>query len=255
MTDRSYPKIPAFVLLLLVAVVLAPNQSAATAIASADASLTLAITDIIGGDQDDLLVTVDASVFEADSFFTGNASAMFAGEATPDADGLTQRSSVTASADPTGFADAYHYTDGLLSIENLSSVSLEVEFFIEFSGVAEATIDDPANEDALSVVDMLVTSGVLGDIVEETIIAVASTGTNDPAVMGAFAFSLSLAPGEFDEIFTVVDADALAFSIFEPATLSLLGVGLAGFSYSRRSGCRAARAAQLSAWRRMISQP
>jgi hypothetical protein len=215
-------------ILLLAALTLTPNRAAATAMASAEASLFLTIADIVGGDLDDLIITIDAFVNDSDAFFLGNASAMFAGEATPDADGLTQISSATATADPTGFSDAFHFTDGFITLENISADTLDVMFSIEFMASASASINDPVNEDSFAFAEVSVTSVLLGPIVDEAVFADGLFGISDPPVSDAFDFSLPLAPGESEDIETLVDADAiaLAFSVPEPATFLLVGTGL-----------------------------
>jgi hypothetical protein len=230
MATRAYTQ-PIALFLLLAALALAPSQAGATAISSADASLFLAITDIVGGDWSDLSTTSDASVVDSNATFFGNAFATASGQTPPDADGWFQESHATATADLIGSAEALHSTRSLITLENISSINtLEVKFWTEFTASATASVNDPVIEDAYGRGRVSITSDLIGEIVSEEIIAQPLSGIADLPVDKNLVFSLVLGPGEGDEITSFVDALAETSSIPEPSTILLIGTGLVGLA-------------------------
>jgi hypothetical protein len=235
MAVRGYAKTLVFIV-LLIALALVPKKSSATAIAFADVSLAITIIDIVGGDTADLIITIEAFVSDFDAFSFGNASALADGDATSNVDGLMQLSIADSLADPIGIAAAFHLTDGIIILENVSPTdTFEVMFSIEYTAMAEATVDNPVNEDAFALADVFVRSDLLGDIVDVFVLAEAFSGIADPPVSDAIDFPLFLGPGETDFIGSFVESEALAFSIPEPSTMLLIATGLVGLAGFRRN--------------------
>ena len=238
------------------------TTSHATAMFSAAATVTIEVTDIVNTATMDATgigdVEIGADVFpiDADVFFLegsadGSASAMGSPESVPPdfdlvplaiGDSLSIMVSVSGTADPFVFTpDAFGHVDaiafgiGFIGLENLSlTETFEVFFKLTFSLTADASLDDPVNEDALGAADVLIDSdsGLL--IFDEIVEADALFGIFDPDVIGMTTFSLVLGPEGFDDILAQVGVDGFAVVLPEPGTLALFGLGLAGLGLARR---------------------
>jgi len=218
----------------------------ATATFAANASALLTITNITGANPGgDLLLDGGAIVFDSGASFTGAlgtvASAFGDADFNPsDPTSLNQQANATGTAEPSGVpgseASAFYLTDGFLEIENTStSDTYLIDFTLDWGVSASATFEkgeDKEDAFAEAIIDLS------GDY-DFDALADADTLFDDAgeAVGGVESFSLTLAPGDFAELFLRVDAQGEAFSVPVAGALPLMLAGLLGFGVvARRRG-------------------
>jgi len=235
----------------LLCALLAPTASHALASFSAQATSLLTVTGFADGvgtpipKPVDLILEGDAFVFDEFEAATPGATASAAAVAQllavdpfdlmlgegPSQDALVSGSAVYTS-DAT--SDAVAQTDGLVFLDNASSTeTYRVDFELSVSWLVDASVSD-IHESARSDISLLLASlsgGVLFELVE---FADTLTGDGADGSSSIFSGSLTLAPGEFDELTMRTDAFGNARAVPEPSSALLIGLGLAWMGVRRR---------------------
>jgi hypothetical protein len=226
----------------LIALLLASSEAHAVAIYSAEATSTLTVTGFANASgtpiakPGDLLVEGGASVFDEFTLEEGDATASAAAVALVTAndplnlmvgEGLSLDASVVGSATfpPLSTSEAVARTDGLIFLDNLSPTNTyRVDFELAISWSVDASVSglyETARSEARVLLDTL-SAGVLFELLE---IADTSTADGPGSDSSIFTASLTLAPGEFDEI--AVRTDATGSAVPEPSSAVFVGLGLA----------------------------
>lgn len=249
-----------FIFALALAPFVAPSGAQATAMFSSSATVTLTLTGVENADPfsaapiDVLILAGTASTdpFGGDTFpfefseGTGTTSATSAGSPAltpPDfddptvlgiGDSLTLTATGSGAADPTGYAEVFSAAFGLVTIDNFSTTDdVVVSFMLEFSLAADASVDDPLVEDALSDATVGVFS-LGGDVdVDEFVDADGLFGPLEAAFGDMFGFSMIVFADDFDDIELVVDAGGFAEAVPAPGGLVFLVVGLLAIRFRR----------------------
>lgn len=259
-----FPKCVVRVVPIVFALAVAPvalsSDAKATAMFSSSATVTLTLTGVENADPfstapidvEILAGTASTDPFGGDTFpfevseGTGTTSAISTGSPAltpPDfddptvlgiGDSLTITASGSGTADPTGYAEIFSAAFGLITIDNFSTTDdVVVSFMLEFSLDAEASVDDPLMEDALSDATVGVFS-LGGDVdVDEFVEADGLFGPFDSAFGDLFGFSMIVFADDFDDIELIVDAGGFAEAIPAPGGLMLLVAGLLAIRFRR----------------------
>lgn len=233
----------------------AATTSHATAMFSADAVVTITITDIVNsnpvGDPTDLGIFGDVLSFTdviEDGVASGAASAIVSPEASPPlfdlvplsiGEGLSINLSVSGTADAIGFADALAAALGIIEIENFSATdTFEVFFDLMVSLSADASLDDPSFEDAFSIADVIIDTAS-GDVpFDDFVVADALFNFFDPDISSLSSFILVIGPNDFDDVFIDVVADGFAVAIPEASDVAGFLFGLGALGWLRRRPVR-----------------
>tara|TARA_R110002110_G_scaffold29888_3_gene106038 strand:- start:127 stop:918 length:792 start_codon:yes stop_codon:yes gene_type:complete len=238
---------------LALAPIALPSGAQATAMFSGSATVTLTLTGIENADPfsttpldvEVLAGTASTDPFGGDTFpfefSEGAATTSATSTGTPAltppdfddptvlgiGDSLTITATGSGTADPAGYADVFSASFGLVLIDNFSTTDdVIVSFMLEFSLAAEASVDDPLIEDALSGGAVNVFS-FGGDVdVDEFVEADGLFGPPDSAFADSFAFSMTVFADDFDGIDLVVDAGGFAEAIPAPGGFVFLVAGL-----------------------------
>ncbi len=195
----------------------------------------------------DLLISGDTRVIDADAIVSGNAladqfaDAMVIGNNPNNLDlndSLSQQTIATGEA-AMGTATSFAFTQGLLSINNLSFTnSYTVNFVADWSYFVETSITNPISEFAFAISEIHLESLVLGSLLDITVSSDSDFGGGLFSDMRAFPYSVLLAPGESDVLTLTVDAfgtgDASNATpntpVPEPSTFALMLIGLIGMA-------------------------
>jgi hypothetical protein len=241
-----------YLAVLLLCALLAPPASHALASYSAQATSLLTVTGFADGSGTaipkpvDLIVEGDAFVFDEFEAATPGATASAAAVAQLLAvdpfdlmlgEGPSQDALVSGSAVYTSDASsqAVARTDGLVFVDNASTTeTYRVDFGLSVSWLVDASVSAP-HEIARSEISLLLAAlsgGVLFELIE---FADTATGDGPDAASSLFFGSLTLGPGEFDELTMRTDAIGAARAVPEPSTALLIGLGLAWVGVRRRT--------------------
>ena len=223
---------------------------------TADASASLVITGISDGGGDlavkpaDLVFVGDTGIFLLDEFATPGASSLAdavlgVSAADPDdmdlGDSVDQAAHAEGSAAPLGtdfvLSTADALTDGFLDIDNLSASETYTVFFdFVWSWSVDSGVDEPLTElaGAFAAVSVGPLDPGLPPFFESLGASDSVLGGGPFSDSGTFSFDLTLAPGEFVDLWVVTDAFGDAAVVPEPGTLVLLASGLAGMVLWRR---------------------
>ncbi len=195
----------------------------------------------------DLLISGDTRVIDADAIVSGNAFADQFADAIvigndPNNldlnDSLSQQAIATGNA-TLGLASSFVFTEGILKIDNTSSTeSYRVDFDTDWSYLVETTITDPINDFPSALSEIQLVSTILGSLL--------AISVNTPSMGGAFfsemsvlPFSVLLAPGQSDILTLTANAAGLATAgaapapVPEPSTFALMIIGLIGMALMR----------------------
>lgn len=237
-----------------------PSGAQATAMFSSAATVTLTLTGVENADPfsiapldvEILAGTAASDPFSGDTFpftfseGTGTTSGTSSGSPSltpPDfddptilgvGDSLTITATAGGTADSVGYADVLSAAFGLVTIDNFSATDdVEVSFLLEFSLDADASVDDPLIEDALSDAGVGVFS-LGGDVdVDEFVEADGLFGPFSAGFGDTFAFSILVFADDFDDIELFVDAGGFAEAIPAPGGLIFLLTGLLAIRFRR----------------------
>lgn len=257
---KCVARVAPIVFALAIAPVVLPSGAQATAMFSSSATVTITLTGVENTDPfstapldvEILADTASTDPFGVDTFpltfteGTGVASGISTGSPTvtpPDfddptllgiGDSLTMTASGSGSADSIGYAEVFSAVFGLITVDNFSTTDdVAVSFLLEFSMAAEASVDDPLIEDALSDA----TVGVFsfgGDVdVDEFIEADGLFGPFDAAFADSFGFTMIVGADDFDDIEFFVEASGFAEAIPAPGGLAFLLAGLLAIRFRR----------------------
>jgi hypothetical protein len=220
----------------------APTASAfATYDAEASVSLTLlSVLDSAGTASPDFLVEASGSVFDEGAFTTGVANAAFNNVVVDPPvllavnDSVAQSSSAFGNA-TLGTAESFSLTDFGLFVQNLSLDDLTFTFAYEFmvDAIVTGSLADGEVASAFAIVDILDDTGLVDFVLEAS--AGLRFGPLSDGDSGSGTFSFALAPGGENFIDGIIDADGFASSsVPAPATVALLGIGIAAIGAQRR---------------------
>jgi len=141
----------------------------------------------------------------------------------------------SAANPPNSTSEAIARTDGLIFLDNMSATSTyRVDFELSFSWLVDASVsaaDEAARAEISLLLDAL-SGGVLFELLE---VADTATGDGPGSSSSFYTGSLTLGPGEFDELTIRTDAIGAARAVPEPSTALLVGLGLAWAGAARRS--------------------
>lgn len=249
-----------FVFALFLAPAVLPSGAQATAMFSGSASVTITLTGIENVDPfstapldvEVLAGTASTDPFGGDTFpfvfteGTGTASGVSTGSpaVTPPffddptvlgvGDSLTMTASGEGTADSVGYAEVFSAAFGLITVDNFSVTDdVAVSFLLEISLSADASVDDPLLEDALSDASFGVFS-FGGDVDAEGFIeADGLFGPPDAAFTDLFGFTMIIGADDFDDIELFVDAGGFAEAISAPGGLVFLLAGLLAIRFRR----------------------
>lgn len=162
----------------------------------------------------------------------GNPAAIGIGE------GLELGSSARTSAvGPSGLADAFTYTDGVLSLRNTSDTRVRLDFALSFDLSATASAQAPQEEAAFSRAAIGVLSATHGALFRAAAEADTVFGPLADMILDSLAFSLRLRPQQTETLYLTADTEASAASLatipVPPALVLLLG-GLGGLALLAR---------------------
>ncbi len=196
----------------------------------------------------DLLISGDARVVDADAIMTGNAFAdqfadtMVIGNDPNNLDlneGLSQQAIATGDATQ-GLASSFAFTEGILGINNTSSTeSYRVDFLVDWSYLVETSITDPLTDSPSALSEIRLVSTILGSLLDVSVTA-STLGGDFFSDMEIFPFSVLLAPGESDVLTLTANAAGIATvgaapaPVPEPSTFALMIIGLIGMALMRR---------------------
>lgn len=233
------------------------GTASATAIYAADATATLRVVGISGGDPASLIITgLDIPPCSCgDAYFEGNAIAVHSGSAdivgTDPAnlavgEGADLAAHASGSASPDGYGDSYHSPEASIDVHNLSATeTFTIDFRLDWSLFADASAGNPLAEYAYALADVYAES--LADILlDELVDSDTEFGPFGPqALSGTLLFSLTVAPGESDYVDIFADAAGVADSVPAPSTQGLLAIGFLALALAsrRRATTRAAGSA------------
>ena len=221
----------------------APTASAfATYDAEASVSLTLqSVVDSAGAaSPGDFSVEAFGLVFDEGAFTTGVANAAFNNVVVDPPvllavnDSVAQSSSAFGNA-TLGTAESFSLTDFGLFVQNLSLDDLTFTFAYEFmvDAIVTGSLADGEVASAFAIVDILDDTGLVDFVLEAS--AGLRFGPLSDGDSGSGTFSFALAPGGENFIDGIIDADGFASSsVPAPATVALLGIGIAAIGAQRR---------------------
>ena len=207
----------------------------------------------LGSKPNDLLISGDARVVDADAIVNGNAfadqfaDAMVIGNDPNHLDfndGLSQQAIATGDA-TLGLASSFAFTEGILEINNTSSTeSYRVGFETDWSYLVETSITDPLTDFPSALSEIRLVSTMLGSLFDISVTA-STLGGEFFSDMSVFPFSVLLAPGESDVLTLTANAAGIATAgpapapVPEPSTLALMIIGLIGMALMRRRNTQA----------------
>ncbi len=196
----------------------------------------------------DLVISGDARVIDADAIVNGNAFAdQFADALVVGLDpnnldfneGLSHLAIATGDATQ-GLASSFAFTEGILGINNTSSMeSYQVDFLADWSYLVETSITDPINDVPSALSEIQLVSNILGSLLDISVTA-STSGGDFFSEMSALPFSVLLGPGQSDVLTLTANAAGLATAgaapapVPEPSTFALMIIGLIGMALIRR---------------------
>ncbi len=194
----------------------------------------------------DLLITGDTSAIAEESNVSGTgfadtlAAVMVIGTRSNElglSEGLSQQSVATGEA-RNGTAASFAFTQGILSINNLSSTeSYTIDFEVDWSYLAEANLTNAKREFSTAASDIFLESGQHGNIFDLTVSADSDLGGGLFTDNHVLPFSISITPRASDVLTLTTKAAGATTAIApipEPSTLTLLGIGLLGLACMHR---------------------
>ncbi len=246
-TKSSCARSAALAATLILGTAFTPAASA-FATYEAEASISLTLLSVVGSDgaasPDDFLVGASGSTFDEGAFTTGSANADFDNVVVDPPlllgvdDTVVQSSRAFGNA-TLGSAESLSWTDFSLFVENLSPDVLNFNFAYDFAVAAGVTgsLADGDDASAFALVDILDDEGFVDFVLEAS--AGLLFGPLSDSDGGTGTFSFDLAAGGQNFITGLIDADGFASAtagptVPAPATVALLGIGIAAIGVQRR---------------------
>ena len=222
-----------------------PTGSRADAIYDAVSLVELNLVGVTNGSgspgsiPNELLITGNAFVVDEDSIIDKNASAdRFAGATVLGnpiglslTDGLSQQAVATGEA-KLGTAASFALTQGILSINNLSlTETYTIDFQTVFSYLVDTSVGNSNFKFATAVSEIFLGSDLNGSLLDHTVTSDSDLGGGLFTDNAVLPFSISLGPGDSDNLSLTVNAAGIATAatpVPEPSTFGLFAIGLFG---------------------------
>jgi hypothetical protein len=222
----------------------------AAAIASADASVILTITEINNistpGDLADLEISGLAGTDFSSEEASAGSNASISSVTNPlidtvfnIGDGLEINSGAVSNSFFSGSSLALIFNSGIIDLINNSLTdTFEIAFSLDFNLSVSAIVDDIFNEDAIAAATFTLSDDLLDIDLEEIIFADSVISPPIDSLSDTLSFLLRLAPETSNQLFLEVAAatSTESVSVPEPSTYILCLLGLIFFSWQKKRG-------------------